>query len=122
EVTIDGGTSVVLASGARVDRSGGLLALSSNIGEYDRTRLAIIRDTSINVGYCLTPNITLKLGFDFMLVSSVVRPGEQIDLAVNPTLMPFSGLAPRGPNRPAFHFNGDIFWMYGSSVGIAVRF
>ena len=122
EVDVQGGSSVVLASGTRVDRSGGLLALSSNIGEYDRTRLAVIRDSSIIVGYCLTPNITLRLGFDFMWVSSVLRPGDQIDLGVNPTLMPFSGATPRGPLRPAFHYNGDIFWMYGASVGVAVQF
>jgi len=122
EVDIQGGTSVVLPSGTRIDRSGGLLALSSNIGEYDRTRLVVIRDTAINVSYCLTPNISLRLGYDFMWVSSVVRPGDQIDLGVNPTLMPFGGATPRAPLRPAFHWNGDIYWMHGVSVGIAVQF
>ena len=89
---IRGGTSSASAgTGAPVDRTGGLLALSSNIGDYDRTKLVLLRDMSINVGYCLTPNVMLRLGFDFMWVSNVLRPGEQIDLGVNPTLLPFSG-------------------------------
>ena len=44
------------------------------------------------------------------------------DLGVNPNLLPFSGVAPTGPARPSFHFNGEEFWMHGINVGLSVQF
>ncbi|HKA07622.1 MAG TPA: BBP7 family outer membrane beta-barrel protein, partial [Gemmataceae bacterium] len=122
EVVVQGGSSAVMGSGARVDRPGGLLALQSNIGDYDRVKFVIIRDTQLNVNYCLTENISLRLGYTFMWVSNVVRPGEHVDMGINPSLLPFSGAAPQGPIRPTFKYDGDVFWMHGINVGVTIRF
>ena len=122
EVDINGGSAAALSSGAHIERPGGLLALSSNIGEYNRTKLVVMRDATLNIGYAITPNVKLNLGYNLFWVSSVIRPGEQIDLGVNPALLPFSGAAPSGPARPAFHFNGEEFWMHGINVGLSVQF
>jgi hypothetical protein len=122
EVDINGGSNAALTSGARIERSGGLLALSSNIGEYQRTKLVVMRDATLNFSYAITSNVKLNLGYNLMWVSSVIRPGEQIDLGVNPKLLPFSGVAPSGPARPSFQFNGEEFWMHGINVGLSVQF
>jgi len=122
EAVIQGGSSVVLPNGARFDRPGGLLALGSNIGDYDRTKLVLMHDMSISVGYCVLPNVTVRLGYDFLWASNVLRPGRQIDLAVNPTLLPFNAAAPAGALRPAFKFDGESFYMHGISLGVAVQF
>jgi hypothetical protein len=121
EAAIDGGSTVVLPSGARVDRTGGLLALRSNVGDYDRTKLALIRDTSLSLGYCIAPNVQLRLGYDFVWVTNVLRPGQQIDLGVNPTYLPFSS-APAGYPRPWYKFDGELFWMHGLSLGLSAQF
>jgi Putative beta barrel porin-7 (BBP7) len=122
EVDIDGGSAAALSNGAHIERPGGLLALSSNIGDYNRTKLVVMRDVTLNIGYAITPNVKFNLGYNLFWVSSVIRPGEQIDLGVNPALLPFSGVAPTGPARPAFHFNGEEFWMHGINVGLSVQF
>jgi hypothetical protein len=122
EAVIHGASTVLLPTGERLDRAGGLLALSSNSGDFDRTKVVWLRDISVSIGYCLTENVTLRLGYDFLWLSNVVRPGEQIDLRVNPSLLPFALGAPSGPARPRFRFDGETFWMHGISVGVAVQF
>jgi hypothetical protein len=121
-VDINGDTGAALSNGASIERPGGLLALSSNIGDYDRTKLVAMRDATLNIGYAITSNVRINLGYNLMWVSSVIRPGEQIDLGVNPKLLPFSGLAPSAPARPSFQFKGDEFWMHGINVGLSVQF
>jgi hypothetical protein len=122
ETSIDGGSTAMLASGAAIQRQGGLLALSSNIGDYDRTKLAWIRDTSFNLRYRITDNVQFRLGYEFFWASSVLRPGQQIDLGVNPTLLPFNNASLSGPIRPWYRPDGEIFWMHGINVGLSVQF
>lgn len=122
EAVVQGGSTVILPNGDRFDRPGGLLALGSNIGDYDRTKLALVHDMSLSVGYCVLPNVTIRLGYDFLWVTNVLRPGRQIDLAVNPTLLPFNAAGPAGALRPAYRFDGESFYMHGLSLGVAVQF
>jgi hypothetical protein len=121
EADIHGTATAILPGGLRVDRPGGFLALASNSGNHSRTKLAFIRDTTFSVGYCVTENISLRLGYDLLWVSNVVRPGEQASLNINPALLPFSP-APTAPLRPGFRFNEETFWMHGFSIGLAVQF
>ena len=88
----------------------------------DRTKLAWVRDTSLNVRYRITDNVQLRLGYEFFWVSSVLRPGQQIDLGVNPTLLPFNPGPVSGPIRPLYRPDGETFWMHGINVGVAVQF
>jgi Putative beta barrel porin-7 (BBP7) len=122
ETSIDGGSTAMFTSGARLDRPGGLLALQSNIGDFNRTKLAWVRDTSLGLTYRVMDNVQLRLGYEFFWVSSVLRPGQQIDLGVNPTLLPFNGGSVSGPIRPWYKPDGEIFWMHGVNVGVAVQF
>jgi Putative beta barrel porin-7 (BBP7) len=122
ESTMLGGTSILLPGGPQVNRNGGILALGTNIGEYDRKKFALLRDMSISVGCCVAPGVTVRAGYDFLWVSTVLRPGGQIDPAVNPTLFPFGGAAPTGLLRPMQRFDGETFWMHGASIGVEVQF
>ena len=50
------------------------------------------------------------------------RAGEQIDRAVNSTLLPNSGVTPVGDvTRPQFSFQETGFWAQGVNVGIDCR-
>lgn len=122
ETSIAGGSTAVLPSGAAFDRPGALLALSSNIGDHDRMKLAMVRDMSLNVGYRLTDHVQLRLGYQFLWASNVLRPGLQIDRGVNPTLLPFNPGPVTGPIRPWYRPDGEIFWMHGFTAGLAVQF
>jgi hypothetical protein len=121
EADIHGTTTAALPGGTLASQPGGFLALASNSGDHSRTKLAFMRDTNLSVGYRVNDNITLRLGYDILWVSNVVRPGEQASLNINPNLLPFAG-PPTLPLRPGFRFNQETFYSYGFSVGIAVQF
>lgn len=121
-VEIHGATSSIPAGGAQVDRPGGFLALATNSGDHERMKLALIRDMSFTVGWCVTENVTLRLAYNVMNVSNVVRPGEQIDLGINPSILPFNPAAPTGDRRPGFRFNEEMFFMHGVTLGLSVQF
>jgi hypothetical protein len=101
---------------------GGLLAQRTNIGRYDRNRFAVIPEVGLNLGYQVTDWLRLYAGYNFLYVSNVVRPGQQIDRAVNPTLLPGSGVALSGPARPLFRFEDTDFWAHGVNFGMEFRY
>ena len=79
-------------------------------------------ELGLKLGYDLTPNLRLYAGYDFLFISSVVRPGNQIDLNVNRTQVPnvFGPQALIGPALPAPQFNPTTFWVQGFNVGLQV--
>jgi len=122
DVNISGSSTAVLPSGTRVEAPGGFLALSSNMGDHSRTQFAWIRESQISLSYAVHENVSLRLGYSFMYVSGVVRPGEQIDLGINPNLLPFSPGPATAPLRPELRMNHETFFMYGVNAGLTVQF
>lgn len=99
--------------------NGGLLAQPSNIGSYTRNRFAFAPEVGFTVGYHVTEHFRLFAGYNFLYLSSVVRPAEQIDRTVNVNQIapPIAG----GPARPAFTFHSTDFWAQGVTAGIEYR-
>jgi len=105
---------------------GGVFAQPTNIGHYSRNRFAVAPEATFRVGYNLTEWAQLFVGYDFLYIDHVARPGDQIDRGINQTqLLALTGLpAPGlvGPARPAFVFQDSSFWAQGISFGLAFRF
>jgi hypothetical protein len=129
-IDIDGSTvfGLPLSGGAPMVAKGGLLALPSNIGQFSRDRFAVVPEVDINVGYQVTPHLRAYVGYSFLYSSSVVRPGDQIDLHVNPLQLPLLRALPGGaipvvgPARPAVVFKDTDFWAQGISLGLEFQF
>jgi hypothetical protein len=120
-VDIQGATRVSDPTGVTVSQ-GGLLTQRSNIGTYSRDRFAVAPEMTLNFGYQVTDCLRLFVGYNFLYVSSVVRPGEQIDRAVNPTQIPrLGGTGLMGPANPAFSFRGNDFYAHGVNFGLEFR-
>jgi hypothetical protein len=51
----------------------------------------------------------------------VVRPGGQIDLDVNPDLLPPEAVPFTGAARPQFVFHETDYWAQGISAGLDYR-
>lgn len=99
-----------------VTTPGGLFTAPSNLGDHGRSVFAVVPELGVTVGYQLNQNWTATLGYTFIYVSSVVRPGDQMDRGINFTP------PGAGPTRPAFGFNSSDFWTQGVSVGLQYRY
>lgn len=119
-VTIAGSTAIVDGAAAS-NFDSGFLAQRTNTGTYDRDEFTIIPEIGLNLGYQMTKRVRLNMGYSLIYWGNVVRPGDQVDLDVNPNL-----LAPEldpfvGPLRPQFVFNETDYWVQGLSFGAEFR-
>ena len=116
-VMINGSTTITNGAGVATTFPGGLLALTSNMtgSPFQRSVFSVVPQTSLKVGYQLTPRLRFTTGYDFLYWSRVARAGSQIDLTVDAV-----GVAPPTgtPTRPTFAFQESGFWAQGLSFGL----
>ena len=72
-VRIDGATAF---PGLGTVAPGGFLAQPSNMGTFDRNRLAFIPEGGLKLGFQATQHCRLFVGYSYMYLSDVVRPGD----------------------------------------------
>jgi hypothetical protein len=120
-VGIAGNTQITSGTNTQ-NFNGGLLAQRTNIGNYDQDFFSVVPEIGITLGYDLTPNLRVLVGYSLLYWSRVARAGDQISLDVNPNLIPPEAVPFTGPLRPAFSFVETDFWAYGVNAGIEGRF
>jgi hypothetical protein len=113
--------------GQTINLPGGYLALPTNIGSTSRDRFAVIPEGNVTMSYAIVDNVRLSVGYTFLYVSSVGRPGTQIDRVINSLQVP-SGTFPFvpaplvGPARPLVVQDSTDFWAQGVNFGLEFRF
>lgn len=122
-ITIRGQTTLTAPPGGTTQvANSGILAGSTNVGVHQADRFVVVPEIGLKLGYELTDHWRIWAGYDFLYISNVVRPGDQIDRTINPTLVPFSGAAPNpNPPRPAVLFRSTDFWAQGVNFGMEYR-
>jgi hypothetical protein len=121
DVVINGSTTVS-DNGFSLTQPGGILAQRTNSGHFERNRLSVIPELSATVSFKVTRRLRLTAGYTFLYWSRVVRPGDQIDLDVNPNLFPPEVMPFAGALRPRFAWRESDFWAHGVSAGVDYRF
>ncbi len=124
-VSINGGQFVRRATGATQSFVGGLLALPSNIGDHRRDRFSVVSEIQFNIGYQITDNLTVFVGYSFLDWTNVLRAGQQIDTVLDINQIPnFRGTAnPAAPQtRPIVPFKESNFWAQGVNVGLQYKY
>lgn len=117
-VSINGQTVVTVPDEDPVVNKGGVLALDSNIGQYRRTRFGIMPEIGLNARYQWSELWTFNFGYTFIGLTNVVRPGDQIDLQLDPAQFP-----PGVPGTfPQFSFKDSDVWVQGLNFGIECNF
>jgi hypothetical protein len=119
-VTING-TTTSDEAGDVVTDPGGLLAQRTNIGMHEQNVFTAVPELGVTLGYQLTRHTKLTVGYTLIYWSSVVRAGDQIDLDVNPNLLPPEVVPFAGPERPRFDFVESDYWAHGLTAGVDVR-
>lgn len=120
-----GGLSTATLAGSPTGAPGGIYAQPSNSGRTTRNDFAVVPDLQVRAGANLTRNVRFFVGYDFLYVSSVVRPGDQIDRTLNFTqnaVLNGAGSVLTGAARPAPLFHTSDFWAQGCSVGFEIRY
>jgi hypothetical protein len=112
--------------------AGGLLALSSNIGHFSRDRFSVVPELGLTVGYNITCHMRVFVGYNFLYMSNVLRPGDQIDPILDARKIPnFVKLAPTSAAatstlpisvHPTVPFNEANFWAQGVNCGLEFHY
>ncbi len=126
-VDINGSQTVATPGGQRMTFNGGLLALPSNIGTFSQNKFAVVPQIGVKLGYNLTDNVRLFVGYDFLYWSNVVRPGDQVDTNLNVSQIPNFGnnpafVPPSNIVRPIVPMRTTSFYAHGVSAGLEVRY
>ena len=107
---------------------GGAFAQPTNMGTSEFNHFAVLPEADFNVGYRVLPWARLFVGYDFLYISDVLRPGNQIDTGVNlyksGLVQSFTGvtLPATNPNRPAVNPVQSDFWAQGLTFGVDICF
>jgi len=124
--TIRGQSQLFSTSGQSLNytTAGGMLAVRENSNRISQDSATVIPIFEVNVGCDITTWLRAYAGYTFIYWGSVTRPGDQIDVRIDPRSIPtsatydpaFRGAGPRNP------FDRSDFWAQGLSLGLAVRF
>jgi hypothetical protein len=119
---IQGNTTVAFPGSSPAVSPGGLLAVASNSGHHTGGAFSFVPELGVRLGYLLGPDCRLSVGYSLLFWTDVVRAGDQVDLAVNPGLIPPVTHPVGGPQRPAFEFQRTTIWAQGVDLGLEFRF
>jgi hypothetical protein len=122
-IDINGSQTITTLTGQRSTFFGGLLALPSNIGSVSQNRFSVVPQVGLKVGYNVTENVRIYVGYDFLYWSNVVRPGDQIDTSLNTQQIPNSGTSPPSNIvRPVVPFTTSSYFAHGINAGLEWRY
>lgn len=102
-----------------------LLVQTTNAGDYDRGKFAVLTELIVRLGYQVSPNAMITVGYDALSISSVQRSGNAISTNVNPANAPFLiRQQDNNPNAlgPVFNFRGTDFYAHGLTLGLALSY
>jgi len=102
--------------------AGGYFATPTNVGEHTRSRFAVVPEVGLNLGYRLTPWMSVVVGYTFLYASDVLRAPAQINRTVNYSDVNAPPTRPTGPQEPSVKFKSSDFWAQGLNAGLAFRF
>jgi hypothetical protein len=130
QVTINGFTSTQLlvpTPGPVYSMNQGVLAQNTNIGNHTMDHFAVVPEFNLKLGLEINDHWRAWVGYDFLYMSNVVRPGDQIDrrLSQQPFILPNGSTVTvpfTGPGgAPAVLFKTSSFWAQGVSAGLQYR-
>jgi len=120
-ILINGQTIVTnQATGASISDAQGLFAQPTNVGRYNSTRTTILPEAEAKISFDITECIRFSVGYAYLYMNNVVRPGDQIDRTVNIQVLQAGATAPLLPGPPSFRqttFDAQML-----TVGLEIRY
>ncbi len=119
-VTIAGNTTTSIPGQATTTELGGLLALPSNIGAHDSDQFSVVPELGLTLGFDISAQLRGTIGYDLVYWNNVARPGDQIDLNIDPRQLPPAAIT--NATRPEFLLRTSDYWAQGLNLGLDFRF
>jgi hypothetical protein len=115
---VDGNT-VVSGRGIAI---GGVRALPTNMGHFNNTDFSLFGETGIQLGVQATKHLSLRVGYNLLYWTDVLRPGNVISPTLTRSQVPidptFNARAPA--TQPVIAFRSSDFLAHGLVVGVVV--
>jgi hypothetical protein len=122
-VSINGSTKRTSSDGVTVAGPGGLLALATNSGLSSRNRFTVVPEVGAHIGLQISRHLSVRAGYTVLDWDRVARPGNEMNLVVNPAQVPSSVLfGTGGPAQPARLLRDSDFWAQGLDCSLEFRF
>lgn len=112
ELSIDGATTTNAGTAL-----GGVYALRSNIGNFERDEFMLIPELGLKFGVRVRDHLHFTIGYSVLYFPNVVRAGEQIDTDLNPNLIPPETLPLVGVSRPRVLWRQSDYFAQGLTLG-----
>ncbi len=115
EVRIHGRTTSSVGDVVTSVDTGGLFALPSNTGTYDRNEFAFVPELNLQLHRALGKGVWANVGYTLLYLNDVVRAPAHIDTTIDPAqLPPATGTG----TRPAFAWNSGGELLHGLNAGL----
>jgi hypothetical protein len=118
EVGINGSQVITVPGSAPLAQTGGLYALTSNIGDHRHANYSVNPEFGLDWSWRITNNFKAHLGYTALLLTRIARAPEQIDFNLNTGQFPGGPGALSGPNLPAFKLQTNEIWIQSLSAGL----
>jgi hypothetical protein len=102
---------------------GGLLVRAGDIGQHTRDRCAFIPEGNLNLGYQFNCHFRAFVGYSFLWLSTVARPGDQITTGATNLVININN-TPQTVNavNTAFRFHSNDMLIQGCNLGLEIAF
>jgi hypothetical protein len=119
------GESTLTGAGVASTQPGGILNGQADLCKVRKDRFAILPEGNVNLGYNVTSNFRINVGYNFLYINRVVRPHsittpQNLNLNQVPTSPTFGTAAPGAPQRDLF--NDTDFYLHGFNFGFQLSF
>ena len=123
---------------------GAVFAEPTNSGSHHRNKFALALETGVNLSYQFSSCFEVGVGYNFLWLNQLFRPGKQIDRKINPTQtalaeasrdsvgigpdkpVPFGSSTaaplPTGAKAPKSKHRSTDFWAQGLVVSLLLKF
>jgi hypothetical protein len=85
-LSVGGSTVGIFPGGGTVISPMGIHNGPLNAGQYSHDQFSVIPELQANVGYFVTSNVRVYVGYNFVYWTDVLRPGDQVSISAVPTV------------------------------------
>ena len=118
-VARNGSTRITVPGAIDETRAGGFLVRPEDIGTISDRDYAVLPQARVNVGYCIGNNWRATIGYNFMSLSSLFRPGAYMNNVFDGSTLAHEPQV--GAVADSTRFKESV-WLHGLSFGLAYQF